>query len=394
MKQSKGVITMELTNMTLEEVVSALASLDEEVRSMNDVEEINKATEKKKELLERKAELETIETRKNNALALNEGTAKAETIIEVRKDETKMEKIELRDSLEYGKAFVKSIMTGDDTELRALLTDNVDGTIPVPTMLDTEIKNAWEEAKLISLVKQTNYAGNVKVGFEYSATGASIHVEGTDAPAEETLVLGTVELKAESIKKWITVSDEAIEGTTIDTLKYIYKEIAQKIAEKAEEVLIGKIVASPAASTTTACGVPVVAENPAVDTVVKAVSQLSAQAKNLYIAMNRQTYPAFVALALKAGYAIDVFDGLKDRIVYTDALKAFSAATAGDTYMIVGDFGYGAQANRPSGNAMKITVDDKSLAEKDLVKIVGKQYVGLGVVAPKAFTKVNKVNEG
>lgn len=386
---------MELSNMNLSDVVARLAELEEEVREMQDIESVEKATEEKKGLLERKAELEEIEERKAQALELQNGEAEPTKVLEVRKDEKTMENIELRDSLEYGKAFVKAIISGDDTEARSLLTENVSaGTIPVPTMLDTEIRNAWENAQILSLVKQTNYAGNVKVGFEYSATGAVVHVEGTDAPAEETLEIGTVELKAESVKKWITVSDEAIDGTTIDTLGYIYKEIAQKIAEKAEELLVQKIVASPAVSTKTACGVPTLAEDPAVDTIVKAVSLLSAQAKNLYITMNRQTYPAFVALALKAGYAIDVFDGLKDKIVYTDALHALSAASASDTYMIIGDFGYGAQANRPSGNDMKITVDDKSLAEKDLVKIVGKQYVGLGVVAPRAFVKVTKVAEG
>ena len=35
--------------------------------------------------------------------------------------------------------------------------------------------------------------------------------------------------------------------------------------------------------------------------------------------------------------------------------------------------------------------DDLSLAEKDLVKLVGRQYVGIGVVAPKALVKITKV---
>ena len=34
--------------------------------------------------------------------------------------------------------------------------------------------------------------------------------------------------------------------------------------------------------------------------------------------------------------------------------------------------------------------DDLSLSEKDLVKIVGREYVGLGVVAPKAFVRIMK----
>lgn len=383
---------MELSEMNLTDVVERINALDVEVREAQDAEVVEKATEEKKALLERKAELVDLEERKAQAIALQNDEVKADKIIEERKEENKMENIELRDSLEYGKAFVKAIISGDDTEARALLSTNVEsGTIPVPTLLDNEIRNAWDDAQVMSLVKKTNYAGNVKVGFEYSASGAVVHVEGNNAPEEETLVIGTVELKAESIKKWITISDEAIDGTTIDTLDYIYKELAQKIAEKAEEILVGKITASPASSTTSACGVPVLAQNPDVDTIVTAVSKLSAKAKNLHILMNRQTKPAFVKLALEAGYAIDVYDGLADRIVFTDALPAFSAASATDTYAIVGDFSYGAQANFPRGNELTIKVDDKSLAEKDLVKVVGREYVGMGVVAPKAFVKINKV---
>lgn len=43
---------------------------------------------------------------------------------------------------------------------------------------------------------------------------------------------------------------------------------------------------------------------------------------------------------------------------------------------------------------MTIKMDDLSLAEQDLVKIVGRQYVGVEVVAPKAFTKITKVAQG
>lgn len=243
----------------------------------------------------------------------------------------------------------------------------------------------------MSLVKHSYFKGGVKVGFELSATGAVVHVEGTAAPDEEEITIGVVEITNESVKKWITVSDEAIEGTTVDTMGYLYQEIAHKIVEKAEEILIGKITASPAAATATAAGVPVLTANSiAADTIVQAVAKLSGQARDLHIAMNRQTYPAFIAVAMAANYAIDVFDGLKDRIVFTDKLPAFSAASVGNTYMIIGDFGYGAQANFPAGDDISIKVDDLSLAEKDLVKLVGRQYVGMAVVADKAFVNVKK----
>lgn len=320
----------------------------------------------------------------------------AEVIEERKEEDIKMTDMEMRNTPEYGKAFVKGLLTDDFTEARALLTENVNGgSVPVPEILENEIKNAWEEAQFLQFAKRTTYKGNVKVGFEVSATGASVHVEGANAPDEETLVWGTVELKAESIKKWITVSDEALEGTTIDTLGEIYKEVAQRIVEKADEIAIGKIIASP--ETTSAAngpGVPVSEVSAiAADTIVNAVALLSGKAKDLRIVMNRQTKAAFEAVALGLSYGADIYDGLKDRIIFSDALKSFSAASADDTFVIIGDIGYGFQANFPAGNDVKIKVDDLSLAEKDLVKIVGRQYVGMGVVAPKAFVKINKVTE-
>lgn len=320
----------------------------------------------------------------------------AEVIEERKEEDIKMTDMEMRNTPEYGKAFVKGLLTDDFTEARALLTENVNGgSVPVPEILENEIKNAWEEAQFLQFAKRTTYKGNVKVGFEVSATGASVHVEGANAPDEETLVWGTVELKAESIKKWITVSDEALEGTTIDTLGEIYKEVAQRIVEKADEIAIGKIIAAP--ETTSAAngpGVPVSEVSAiAADTIVNAVALLSGKAKDLRIVMNRQTKAAFEAVALGLSYGADIYDGLKDRIIFSDALKSFSASSADDTFVIIGDIGYGFQANFPAGNDVKIKVDDLSLAEKDLVKIVGRQYVGMGVVAPKAFVKINKVTE-
>lgn len=341
----------------------------------------------------RKAELKAAANEAAEKRAMIAEKLEADVIEERKEEETKMTNMEMRNTPEYGKAFVKGLLADDFTEARALLTENVTGgTVPVPEILETEIKNAWEDAQFLQFAKRTSYKGNVKVGFEVSATGAAVHVEGANAPTEETLVWGTVELKAESIKKWITVSDEALEGTTIDTLGEIYKEVAQRIVEKAEEIAIGKIIAAPA--TTSAAngpGVPVYSVSTiTADTIVNAVALLSGKAKDLRIVMNRQTKAAFEAVALGLQYGADIYDGLKDRILYSDALPAFSAAAAGETFVIIGDIGYGFQANFPAGNDVKIKVDDLSLAEKDLVKIVGRQYVGMGVVAPKAFVKIAK----
>lgn len=377
---------------TLKEIEERLAAIKEEImKDGADVEALSKETE---ELMEQRSKL--IEAAKETRAAQRQKTLDMVANMKVQgstpaAEEKKQDNEEVRSSKEYAQAYLDMIKagTGDDSECRALLTTNVSGTVPIPTFLETEIKTAWEENVLMNLVGKSYFKGNVKIGFEYSATGAVIHTEGADAPSEETVVIGTVEITNASIKKWITVSDEAISGTTVDTVGYLYKEIAKKIVEKAEEILIAAINNSPATATTSAVGVPIFdGSTPAVDTIVKAVALLSGQARNLYLAMNRQTYAAFVGLGLNAKYNVDVFDGLRDRVVFTDKLPAISAATSGQTYMIIGDFGYGALANLPEGDGITIKYDDLSLAEKDLVKLVGRQYVGIGVVADKAFVKV------
>lgn len=389
---------MEFTEKTAAELKARQA----EIRSALDAEDADldaleaEARAIKDELEKREAEeAKKVEVRE----MLAAGKAPTETIEKQEKKEMERTLEEIRSSKEYAQAYLNMVKTRDDSEVRALLTTNTTGSgltgyVPVPTELESEIKTAWEEHQLLGLVKHSYFKGNVKVGFELTAGGATVHVEGTNAPSEEVVTLGAVEIKAEMIKKWIRVSDEALEGTTVETAAYLYKEIAARIVEKAEEILVGKITAAPATASATAVGVPAVTAAPALDTVVNAIGALSGQARDLHIAMNRQTWAAFRALELNASYAVDVFDGLRDRVIFTDKLPAVSAASTNAVYMIIGDFGYGAQANFPNGDTISMLTDPYTDAESDLVKIVGRQYVGMAVVADKAFVNVKKPANG
>ena len=60
--------------------------------------------------------------------------------------------------------------------------------------------------------------------------------------------------------------------------------------------------------------------------------------------------------------------------------------------MIVGDPGDGLCANFPNGDEIKYVFDEITGAQADLVKITGKQYGSIGVVAPLRFCKVLKPN--
>lgn len=310
-----------------------------------------------------------------------------ETIKEERGDH-KMDLRELRASAEYVNAFAEYIKTGKDEEVRALLSENAasGGQVPVPTIVDEVIRTAWEESKIMDRVNKTQLKGNVKVGFELSATGAVVHAEGAAAPTEETLTLGIVEMKPESIKKWITVSDESLDLTGEAFVRYIYRELAYRISKKAEEILIGLIVAASSTATATAVSVGEVAGAPSVGIVAEAIGEISGEAGEIVVMMNRRTWAQFKKAQYANKFNADPFENLE--VLFTDALPAYAAAEEEDVYAIVGDLRTGAQANFPNGNEIKITMDEISLAEDDLVKFVGREFVGIGLVADKRFAKL------
>lgn len=241
----------------------------------------------------------------------------------------------------------------------------------------------------MSRVRKAYLKGNLKVGFELSADPAYIHTEGSGAVTTENLVLGTVSIVPESIKKSIQISDEALDLRGAEFLQWVYSELAYRIAKKAADTLVGKIVAAGTASTSTAVGVPVVtATTVSMGTIASAIAELSDEAANPVIIMNKLTYPVFKAVQYANGYGADPFEGLT--VIFNNSLTAHSAATTGVCYAIVGDLGEGALANFPNGEEIGFKFDDVSLADADLVKITGREYVGLGIVGPKAFVKLVK----
>ncbi len=385
---------MEIKEMNIEEIESRMSEIKSQIDSA-DMETITSLNAEVDQLEARKAELKAeAEAKKEERAAVATGTVVTEPAkIEIPQEERKMNEKEIRNSAAYLKAFRNYVMTGDDTECRSVLTTNVDGgIIPVPDIVDRAIRTAWEKNEIMSLVKKVNIKGNIKIGFEISATGAVIHTEGAAAPAEETIVLGIVSIVPQTFKKWITFSDEVLDMDDGSFLEYIYSEITYQIVKKAADELIATILACGTVSTntpTTNVAVPKIATTTiSMALVAQAIAQLSDQATNNVIVMNKLTYANFKAVQYANGYAADPFEGLP--VKFSSKLTSFDAATTGDPFMIVGDFGNGALANMPIGDSVKFTYDDKSLAEKDLVKLVGREPIGIGVVAEKSFVTVTK----
>ena len=374
--------------MRIDEIEIRKAEIRDIINSGEEFD-VDALTEEVRQLDEEKAE---IESRAAKEAELRSAVAPAvieEIEMNDKKEERNMENIEVRNSKEYIDAYAEYLKSGNDKECRALISENASGGVAVPELVYDIVKTAWEREGIMSRVRKSYLKGNLKVGFEISSTDAAVHTEGAAAPSEETLVLGIVNLVPASIKKWISVSDEVIDLRGEAFIRYIYDELTYRIAKKAADQMVAAIIASPAASTTTAPGVPAItASSITMGTIAGAIGNLSDEADNPVIIMNKLSYSAFKTVQYASTSGADPFEGLP--VVFNNSMTAFSAASTGDTYAIVGDLGHGALANFPAGEEINIKMDELSLAERDLVKFVGREYVGLGVVAPNAFVKVTK----
>ena len=355
------------------------AEIDERSKVLAEIKE------SREKLLAEKEQIEA-EIRAAEEVAKHPESAKE---IKNERGEMKMEK-EFRNSPEYIAAYAKAIK-GDDTDLRSLLTENAPtgGQVPIPTFAEERIRTAWETDEILNRVGKTYVKGNLKIGFEISGSDAVIHVEGTDAPDEEELVLGVVELIPQSIKKWITISDEVLDMKDEEFIDYIYDELGHKIAKAAADIVVAKIKALPQTSTATTPAAAKITEAPSATTMVNAIANLSDEATNNVAIMNKLTWATFKSITTGDGYPLaDPFAGLV--VLFNNSLKSYDAAADGEVYAIVGDLATGFRANFPNGEEIKIKMDDLSLAEADLVKFVGRKYVALEAVAPGRFTLIAK----
>ena len=375
---------MEVKDMTIEQLEARKAELANLLDADDaDLDAIEAEVRSIKEELEARkaAEVQREEIRK--AVAAGAGA-----VAEKFEEDKKVTNEEIRNSAAYINAFADYIKTGNDRECRTLLTENVSGTLPVPSFIEGIIQTAWEKDEILSRVRKLNIRGNLKVAFELSADGAYVHTEGTTAVTEESLTLGVVTMVPAMIKKWIRISDEAVALGGEAFLRYIYEELAYQITKKLAALVIADIVGSPTSSDGDEVGVPAVSAAPSVTAIPTAAAYLSDEARNVVVIMNRLSDVAFLAAQAAGNFSIDPFAGLPR--IYTSALPAYATATEGTgVYAIVGDLS-GVTVNFPEGEGVIVKYDDLSEAEADLVKIVGRVYAAHDVTGPGKLTKLLK----
>lgn len=380
---------MELKELTIEQLEERKAAIVEEIEAPDaDLDALEEEVRNINAEIEARTAAEAAKAEIRAAVAAGAGTTVK--TFEERKLPT-ME--EIRNSKEYIDAYAEYIKTGDATECRNMLTtqdaSNGSASIAVPTFVYDIVKTAWDREGITSRVRKSYLRGNLKVGFEISGSDAAIHAEGGDAVAVEDLVIGTVTMTPQSIKKVVQLSDEVYDLRGEAFLRYIYDELTYRIAKKAADELVAKIIACGTVSTTTCPGVPSISvKTAALGTVADAIAHLSDEANNPVIMMNKLTWGSFKALQADGNYGYDPFEGLP--VVFNNSITAYNAATTGVAYLIVGDLDQGALMNFPNGDGIEFKFDDMTLKKQDLIEVLGRQYVAIGVVAPNAFVKVVK----
>ncbi len=382
---------MDYKTMEAAALEERLSQIVEEATEEKSLEELKAYEEEqraiKAELEERKAaEAE----RRATAEAIVKGAGEVTETIESVEERKDMDNIEIRNTKAYIEAYANYIKTENDAECRALLTENVSGTVPVPELVYDIVKTAWERNEITRRVRKAYVRGNLKVGFEISGDLAVKHTESaTTAVSEENLVLGVVTMIPHSFKKWISVSDEALDMRGEEFLRYVYDEITYRIAQAIAKDLLDQIVACGTVATTTQVSVASIkATQVSIGLVAKALGELSGEATDPVVILNPATWAAIKEAQAGANYAYDPFEGLP--VIKTSHLASFAAATTGVAYMIVGDLNQGALANFPNGEGVDFKIDETSKMEYDLVRILGREYMAIAPVACSAFAKIVK----
>ena len=277
---------MDLSNMTLEEVVARLAELEEEVRNSEDVEAVNKATEEKRALLERKAELEALEQRKADAEALNNGSVEPDKIVE-KHEERKEEKV-----MEYRNLWLKNLQGTLNEEERAAYSTlaNADAIVPEEIQADI-ISKAKEYAPILNDVTLLNVNGAVKFAVEGDNASAAKHTElATINAASDSMV--EVVLSAFEIAKLIQIS-ASVKSMALPSFEaWLVANLAEAIAIKLENLVFnGSGTGEATGILTTVTEADAVANTISADNILKLIGSLkSGYARNGKLVVNRKTF--------------------------------------------------------------------------------------------------------
>lgn len=369
--------------------------------------EVDTLTKEASEIDAKIAEIEEIRTQfeeQEKRMSLFE-SVKPEKV----EERSKAKKTDLLDSKEYKEAWVESIKRNDDRIVEKVLRDDpvygmatTNSNVPVPTIWQSYVETAWERyGKFSRLVTKSYIKGNISIPYESSATGAVVHDEGASAPTEESIVLGSIELKPAMIKKWISVTDELMAMTADEFMQYLADELVYRVVLKLDTGIINGALDSSNK------GVVGIVGNSNVDNYSKALSfNVVNEAiaglvtfENLTLAINPATFfknfmgltdlqgrPIYQIATDNTGKPQYYVNGI--RCEFTQALPAYDDATANQKWAVVGDF-RGYRLNLPEGETVRTLFDPYTLATQDKARMIGRLFAAGNVVRLKHFATIS-----
>jgi len=358
---------MEIKEMQMEDIQRRMCAIETEIETDGaDLEALNAEVD---QLNERAA---AIEARANSEKELRAKVAglNVKPVEVIEEKEERKENMEMEKRAQLEDALAEYLKGRATPEQRAMLlsTNATNGTVKVSDIVDDYIWTDWDKSPILSRVRKVYVKGNYSVGYEVSATGAVEHTEGANAPTEETLTLAYIEFVAKYFKKWIRVSDTVLALKGRAFLDYLFDEFGHQLAVALENATVAEIEASTLSAKVT---------NPIDNTAAMAgFAALSDEAANPVVIISKTTYAAIKNETTTGGEKIEgPFDGME--VLFNNSV----------TGMLVGDLD-GVVANFPEGEDFKFIVDENSLAEQDLVKIVGKILASIHLVRPNGFAVV------
>lgn len=372
---------------TRDTILEEVKALEEEANSIDEeINELNETKEKYEEQEERMSMVnvfgaEAVETRKANL-----GTDKYDTP-------------------EYRKAWRRAVETGNETEVRGLLTELVEGgQVPVPTYVQSRVETTWQRLSILNEVSISNYKGIFAVPYEDSADAAVVHVEGTAAPAEENLNLGKTLLQPVMLKKWISYTDEVRALTDEAFMDYIVDEVMYQVdllaetlvvngANNNDEGVVGIINANltetvSAALTFNAINEGLAAIEEAIDPVV--IMNRKTFYGNVMGLVDTQGRPIYQIATDNEGKPRNFINGV--RVLFSNGLPAYDNATASQAWAVVGDL-KAYKLNLPEGRIPRMLIDELTLAREDKGYVLGRLLAAGNVVKPRSIAKLTKAGE-
>lgn len=409
--------------MTKNEVLSSamadeqIAKLEARKKEIAESIEQRKAEFEESDVEKRDSILKDVEDMTNEAKDIDSEIAEMEEVrdqfIEQEKrmnimENVKTENVENRtapvdkyDTPEYREAWVNYIKTGNDKELRAAGLSTATDNVPVPTIFQGYVETAWYNyGKFSRLVNKSYVAGYLSIPFESAADGAVVHTENADAPNEEEITLGLIELKPAMIKKWISLTDEIMAMAADEFMRYVADELVYRVVLKLDEGIIsgaldsnGKGVVGIVGNANTLS----YTSAPAFNVINEAIAPL-VTFDNLTIAMNPASFFKNV-MGLTDQVGRPIYQIAQDntgkpqyfisghRVEFTQALPAYDDAQSGQAWAVVGDF-RGYRLNMPEGDMVRTLVDPFSLATADKVRMIGRLYAAGNVARLKHFVQI------